>query len=64
MINHIPTCCTTFTPESVKFEYGMVAKIKGINDRFQDIEGQKDLLGLKENSGEKSKNYGNNLFGE
>ncbi|KAL9451311.1 hypothetical protein AB3S75_012967 [Citrus x aurantiifolia] len=46
----IPTCCTTFTPCSIKFDYTIMSKIKEINARFQDIVSQKDLLDFKENS--------------
>ncbi|KAH9686015.1 putative disease resistance RPP13-like protein 1 [Citrus sinensis] len=46
----IPTCCTTFTPRSIKFDYTIMSKIKEINARFQDIVSQKDLLDFKENS--------------
>ncbi|KDO53176.1 hypothetical protein CISIN_1g000568mg [Citrus sinensis] len=51
----IPTCCTTFTLDSIKFEYVMISKIKEINDRFQEIVTQKDLLDLKESSAGGSK---------
>ncbi|XP_024039376.1 putative disease resistance protein RGA3 [Citrus clementina] len=46
----IPTCCTTFTPRLIKFDYTIMSKIKEINARFQDIVSQKDLLDFKENS--------------
>ncbi|KAH9750223.1 putative disease resistance RPP13-like protein 1 [Citrus sinensis] len=51
----IPTCCTTFTPQSIQFDYTMMSKIKEINDRFQDVATQKDSLGLKESSAGRSK---------
>ncbi|XP_052298462.1 putative disease resistance RPP13-like protein 1 [Citrus sinensis] len=47
----IPTCCTTFTPQSIQFDYAMMSKIKEINGRFQDIVTQKDSLGLNVSSG-------------
>ncbi|GAY62712.1 hypothetical protein CUMW_219990 [Citrus unshiu] len=34
----IPTCCRTFTLQSIQFDYSMMSKIKKINDRFRDIE--------------------------
>ncbi|KAL9451742.1 hypothetical protein AB3S75_013332 [Citrus x aurantiifolia] len=46
----IPTCCTTFTPQSIQFDYALMSKIKEINGRFQEIVTQKDLLDLKESS--------------
>ncbi|KAH9684670.1 putative disease resistance RPP13-like protein 1 [Citrus sinensis] len=51
----IPTCCTTFTPQSIQFDYAMMSKIKEINDRFQDIVTQKDSLGLNVSSAGRSK---------
>ncbi|XP_052297992.1 putative disease resistance RPP13-like protein 1 isoform X2 [Citrus sinensis] len=51
----IPTCCTTFTPQSIQFDYALMSKIKEINNRFQDIVTQKDLLDLKESSAGGSK---------
>ncbi|KDO40973.1 hypothetical protein CISIN_1g042037mg, partial [Citrus sinensis] len=51
----IPTCCTSFTPQSIQFDYTMMSKIKEINDRFQDIVTQKDSLGLNVSSAERSK---------
>ncbi|XP_052297987.1 putative disease resistance RPP13-like protein 1 isoform X7 [Citrus sinensis] len=51
----IPTCCTTFTPQSIQFDYAMMSKIKEINDRFQDIVTQKDSLGLNVSSAGGSK---------
>ncbi|KAH9750262.1 putative disease resistance RPP13-like protein 1 [Citrus sinensis] len=48
----IPTCCTTFTPQSIQFDYAMMSKIKGINDRFQDIEeGIRSLNLIKSSAG-------------
>ncbi|KAH9684433.1 putative disease resistance protein [Citrus sinensis] len=48
----IPTCCTTFTPQSIQFDYTMMSKIKGINDRFQDIEeGIRSLNLIKSSAG-------------
>ncbi|XP_024040330.1 putative disease resistance RPP13-like protein 1 [Citrus clementina] len=46
----IPTCCTTFTPQSIQFDYALMSKIKEINGRFHEIVTQKDLLDLKESS--------------
>ncbi|XP_052297177.1 putative disease resistance RPP13-like protein 1 isoform X10 [Citrus sinensis] len=46
----IPACCTTFTPQSIQFDYGLMSKIKEINSRFQEIVTQKNLLDLKESS--------------
>ncbi|KAH9750470.1 putative disease resistance RPP13-like protein 1 [Citrus sinensis] len=51
----IPTCCTTFTPQSIQFDYALMSKIKEINDRFQDIVTQKDSLGLNVSSAGRSK---------
>ncbi|KAL9448700.1 hypothetical protein AB3S75_016071 [Citrus x aurantiifolia] len=51
----IPTCCTTFTPQSIQFDYAMMSKIKEINDRFQDIVTQKDSLCLNVSSAGRSK---------
>ncbi|KAH9684353.1 putative disease resistance RPP13-like protein 1 [Citrus sinensis] len=34
----IPACCTTFTPQSIQFDYGLKSKIKEISSRFQEIE--------------------------
>ncbi|XP_052297186.1 putative disease resistance RPP13-like protein 1 isoform X19 [Citrus sinensis] len=51
----IPTCCTTFTPQSIQFDYGLMSKIKEINSRFQEIVTQKNLLDLKESSAGGSK---------
>ncbi|XP_024038707.1 putative disease resistance RPP13-like protein 1 [Citrus clementina] len=51
----IPTCCTTFTPQSIQFDYAMMSKIKEINDRFQEIVTQKDSLGLNVSSAGGSK---------
>ncbi|KAL9451753.1 hypothetical protein AB3S75_013341 [Citrus x aurantiifolia] len=51
----IPTCCTTFTPQSIQFDYAIMSKIKEINDRFQDIVTQKDSLGLNVSSVGRSK---------
>ncbi|KDO40228.1 hypothetical protein CISIN_1g048507mg [Citrus sinensis] len=51
----IPTCCTTFTPQSIQFDYALMSKIKEINDRFQDIVTQKDSLGLNVSSAGGSK---------
>ncbi|KAL9451804.1 hypothetical protein AB3S75_013388 [Citrus x aurantiifolia] len=51
----IPTCCTTFTPQSIQFDYSMMSKIKEINDRFQEIVTQKDSLGLNVSSAGGSK---------
>uniref|UniRef100_A0A1S8ADF9 NB-ARC domain-containing disease resistance protein n=1 Tax=Citrus limon TaxID=2708 RepID=A0A1S8ADF9_CITLI len=50
----IPTCCTKFSPQNVRFDSKMAARIEEITSRFQDIVAQKDLLDLKENSGRKS----------
>lgn len=50
----IPTCCTKFSPQNVRFDSKMAARIEEITGRFQDIVAQKDLLDLKENSGGKS----------
>ena len=47
----ILACCTTFTPQSIQFDYAIMSKIKEINDRFQDIVTQKDSLGLNVSSG-------------
>ncbi|KAH9750451.1 putative disease resistance RPP13-like protein 1 [Citrus sinensis] len=51
----IPTCCTTFTPQLIQFDYAMMSKIKEINDRFQEIVTQKDSLGLNVSSAGGSK---------
>ncbi|XP_052297980.1 putative disease resistance RPP13-like protein 1 isoform X2 [Citrus sinensis] len=51
----IPTCCTTFTPQSIQFDYALMSKIKEINDRFQEIVTQKDSLGLNVSSAGGSK---------
>ncbi|KAL9448732.1 hypothetical protein AB3S75_016101 [Citrus x aurantiifolia] len=51
----IPACCTTFTPQSIQFDYGLMSKIKEINSRFQEIVTQKNLLDLKESSAGGSK---------
>ncbi|XP_024040654.1 putative disease resistance RPP13-like protein 1 [Citrus clementina] len=51
----IPTCCTTFTPQSIQFDYTIMSKIKEINDGFQDIVTQKDSLGLNVSSVGRSK---------
>ncbi|KAH9750642.1 putative disease resistance RPP13-like protein 1 [Citrus sinensis] len=51
----IPTCCTTFTPQSIQFDYAIMSKIKEINDRFQDIVTQKDSLGLNVSSAGRSR---------
>ncbi|XP_024040896.1 putative disease resistance RPP13-like protein 1 [Citrus clementina] len=51
----IPTCCTTFTPQSIQFDYAIMSKINEINDRFQDIVTQKDSLGLNVSSAGRSK---------
>ncbi|KAH9750228.1 putative disease resistance RPP13-like protein 1 [Citrus sinensis] len=51
----IPPCCTTFTPQSIQFDYGLMSKIKEINSRFQEIVTQKNLLDLKESSAGGSK---------
>ncbi|KAL9448734.1 hypothetical protein AB3S75_016103 [Citrus x aurantiifolia] len=51
----IPTCCTTFTPQSIQFDYALMSKIEGINGRFQDIVTQKDSLGLNVSSAGRSK---------
>ncbi|KAH9751971.1 putative disease resistance protein [Citrus sinensis] len=51
----IPTCCTTFTPQSIQFDYAMMSKIKEINERFQAIVTQKDSLGLNVSSAGRSK---------
>ncbi|KDO40434.1 hypothetical protein CISIN_1g048163mg, partial [Citrus sinensis] len=47
----IPTCCTTFAPQSIQFDYAIMSKIKEINGRFQEIVTQKDSLGLNVSSG-------------
>ncbi|KAH9750158.1 putative disease resistance protein [Citrus sinensis] len=46
----ISTCCTTFTPQSIQFDYALMSKIEEINGRFQDIVTQKDSLGLNVSS--------------
>ncbi|KAL9448735.1 hypothetical protein AB3S75_016104 [Citrus x aurantiifolia] len=46
----IPTCCTTFTPQSIQFDYAMMSKIKEINSRFQEMVTQKNSLGLNVSS--------------
>ncbi|KAH9750481.1 putative disease resistance RPP13-like protein 1 [Citrus sinensis] len=51
----IPTCCTTFTPQSIQFDYALMSKIKEINYRFQEIVTQKDSLGLNVSSAGGSK---------
>ncbi|XP_052297171.1 putative disease resistance RPP13-like protein 1 isoform X4 [Citrus sinensis] len=51
----IPTCCTTFTPQSIQFDYAMMSKIKEINDRFQDIEERIGSLNLIKSSAGGSK---------
>ncbi|XP_024040906.1 putative disease resistance RPP13-like protein 1 [Citrus clementina] len=51
----IPTCCTTFTPQSIQFDYAIMSKIKEINYRFQDIVTQKDSLGLNVSSAGRSR---------
>ncbi|GAY61485.1 hypothetical protein CUMW_210350, partial [Citrus unshiu] len=50
----IPTCCTTFTPQSIQFDYGLMSKIKEINGRFQEIVTQKNSLGLNVSSAGRS----------
>ncbi|XP_024040219.1 putative disease resistance RPP13-like protein 1 [Citrus clementina] len=47
----IPTCCTTFAPQSIQFDYAIMSKIKEIDGRFQEIVTQKDSLGLNVSSG-------------
>ncbi|KAL9451901.1 hypothetical protein AB3S75_013476 [Citrus x aurantiifolia] len=46
----IPACCTTFTPQSIQFDYGLMSKIKEINSRFQEMVTQKNSLGLNVSS--------------
>ncbi|KAJ0020412.1 hypothetical protein Pint_30974 [Pistacia integerrima] len=48
----IPTCCTKFSPQSLKFNSMMMSNIKEITVRLQDIAMEKNNLHLKENSGE------------
>ncbi|KAH9684348.1 putative disease resistance RPP13-like protein 1 [Citrus sinensis] len=50
----IPACCTTFTPQSIQFDYGLMSKIKEINSRFQEIVTQKNSLGLNVSSAGRS----------
>ncbi|KAH9727125.1 hypothetical protein KPL70_008535 [Citrus sinensis] len=51
----IPSCCTNFSPRTMKFDHMMAAKIEDVTIRLQEIEKQKDLLDLKENSAGKSR---------
>lgn len=51
----IPSCCTNFSPRTIKFDHMMAAKIEDVTIRLQEIEKQKDLLDLKENSAGKSR---------
>ncbi|XP_024038856.1 putative disease resistance RPP13-like protein 1 [Citrus clementina] len=51
----ILTCSTTFTLQSIQFDFALMSKIKGINDRFQEILTEKDLLNLKESSAGRSR---------
>ncbi|KAL5751903.1 hypothetical protein ACOSQ2_022410 [Xanthoceras sorbifolium] len=46
----IPTCCTRFSPQTIKFNVMMRSKIQKINARLQFIVEQKNGLDLKENS--------------
>ncbi|KAJ4724587.1 Disease resistance protein [Melia azedarach] len=51
--NLIPTCCTKFSPQSVKSDSKMRRQIDEITCRLQSIETDKNLLDLNENSGER-----------
>ncbi|KAH9750225.1 putative disease resistance RPP13-like protein 1 [Citrus sinensis] len=51
----IPTCCPTFTLQSIQFDYSMMSKIKKINDRFRDIEEEIGSLKLIKSSAGGSK---------
>lgn len=51
----VPSCCTSFTPQSIKFDYSMLSKIKASDSRFEEILTQKDQLELKEKSLGKSR---------
>ncbi|WKA01982.1 hypothetical protein VitviT2T_020224 [Vitis vinifera] len=51
----IPSCCTSFTPNAIKFNAEMLSKIKMITTSLQEISAQKSDLHLTENiSGERS----------
>ncbi|KAL6327686.1 hypothetical protein AAG906_022626 [Vitis piasezkii] len=51
----IPSCCTSFTPNAIKFNAEMWSKIKKITARLQEISAQKNDLHLRENiAGESS----------
>ncbi|KAL6327671.1 hypothetical protein AAG906_022611 [Vitis piasezkii] len=45
----IPSCCTSFTPNSIKFNAEMWSKIKKITAGLQEISAQKNDLHLTEN---------------
>ncbi|KAJ4724581.1 Disease resistance protein [Melia azedarach] len=51
--NLFPSCCTNFSPQSVKFDYKMRSQIDEITRRLHSIEAEKNLLGLNEYSGER-----------
>ncbi|CAN4110292.1 unnamed protein product [Withania somnifera] len=56
----IPTCCTNFTPSSVKFNHSLESKLGEINSRLLEMSQQKSDLGLNENNGgvDESRVYG------
>ncbi|KAJ9685336.1 hypothetical protein PVL29_017386 [Vitis rotundifolia] len=45
----IPSCCTSFTPNAIKFNAEMWSKIKKITARLQEISAQRNDLHLTEN---------------
>ncbi|KAL6327687.1 hypothetical protein AAG906_022627 [Vitis piasezkii] len=45
----IPSCCTSFTPNAIKFNAEMLSKIKMITTSLQEISAQKSDLHLTEN---------------
>ncbi|KAL6327464.1 hypothetical protein AAG906_019777 [Vitis piasezkii] len=45
----IPSCCTSFTPNSIKFNAEMWSKFKKITAGLQEISAQKNDLHLREN---------------
>ncbi|KAK3206245.1 hypothetical protein Dsin_020291 [Dipteronia sinensis] len=53
----IPTCCTRFSPPTIKFNIMMRSKMKKINARLQFIVEQKNGLDLKENSAGRSSKF-------
>ncbi|KAJ4724583.1 Disease resistance protein [Melia azedarach] len=51
--NLFPTCCTNFSPQSVKFDSKMRTQIDEITRRLHSIEADKNPLELNEYSGER-----------